>query len=344
MCSVLIRLILFIVISSLLSSCSRLTYIPVREPLPSFSPPDSEAFQPGDIVLTYPIEPISWLMSFMGSSNPDQLENPYNHGEVVFVDPDGRKMLGGFSGRVMAKPLEERIPLFHRVVVLRHKGPDTDSRKIGRLMARISHDPQYQNATFDYSFRDVPGRKSKFYCLGLINEVHREANAPVPFPHKPIKRNALLAHVEELLDQNIVDGPVIEDIFNNPDYEVVLEWTNNQDKYLDTWYLEHITRYTLDIYEQGWRLRESEAPTVNLFLWLIDDGDESLDSVKRIMWTFKNFHTEAGIDWEKLSTAGKLDGLSERQKMELLETVGNKYRDEFFVKDSAKTLARNDES
>lgn len=342
MCSVLIRLTLFILISSLLSSCSRLTYIPVREPLPSFAPPDVEAFQPGDIVLTYPIEPVSWLMSFMGTSNPRELKWPYNHGEVVFIGRDGKKMLGGFSGRVMARPLEERMPLFHKVVVLRDKNPDVDNRKLANTMARIASSSQYQSAAFDYSFRDVPGRKSKFYCLGLINEVHRQANAPIPFPHKPIQRNALLTHVEEMLDTKIEDGPVIEDIFDNPNYEVVLEWTNNQDKYLDTWFFEHITRYTLDIYEQGWRLKQSEAPTVNLFLWLIDDGDESLDAVKKMMWSFKKFHTEAGIEWEQLSTAGKIDGLSEQQKIELLKTIGNKYRDDFFVKETRALSQRNE--
>ncbi|WP_336367471.1 hypothetical protein [Marinobacter sp. C2H3] len=333
--SLIVRFVLFVVLASLLSSCSRLTYIPVRDPLPPFSEPDIDVFQPGDIVLTYPIEPISWLMSMMGSSNPDQLKNPYNHGEIVFIGPDGRKMLGGFSGHVMGRPLEDRLPLFHKVVVLRNNNPGVDNKRIGRVMARIVRDPRYQAATFDYSFRDVPGRTSKFYCLGLINEVFRQANAPIPFPHHPLKRNALLTHIEGLLNEQIQDGPVIDEIFDNPDYDVVLEWTNNQDQYLDTWFFEHITRYTFDIYQNGWRLRQSEAPTVNLFLWLVDDGDERLDAVKKILWTFKSFNTEAGIDWEQLSTAGKTDGLSEAQKIALLKTIGDRYRDEFFVRETS---------
>lgn len=337
-----VRVIFLVLIASLLSSCSRLTYIPVREPLPAFSPPDMSAFQPGDIVLTFPMDPVSWLMSFMSSSNPDQLKNPYNHGEVVFIGEDGQKMLGGFSGKIMSAPLNTRMEKFHKVVVLRAKSPSAYKKTLAAKMAQISNAPHFQNAKFDYSFRDVPGRTSKFYCLGLINEVHRLANAPIPFPHKPIKRNAILTHVEELLQTEIKDGPIIEDLFSDPNYEIVLEWTNNQHKYFDTWFTEHITRYTLDIYEQGWRLKQSDGPAMNLFFWLIDDSDESLDPVKKTIWSFKKFHREAGIDWEKLSTAGKLDTLTEREKRQLLKTIADKYRDEFFIKETTTTLVTNE--
>lgn len=321
-----------------LTACNRLVVIPIQE-APAFKMPDVSVFEEGDIVLTFSSTPTSWFLSFLGSDNPQALVEPYTHVEMVFVNEQGIKMLGGFSNKVMHQPLKVRIPNFHKLVVLRANKSYEERKKLADKMAEISSNTAYRQAGFDYSFRDVPGRKDKFYCMGLLNEVYRQTGQPTPFPHYPLKGNLLLVHIEELLGQDINSGPRVQDIFKNPDYRVVLKWENNQDIYRDHWLAEHVARYAYSLYTQGWQLKQSKEMSLSLAFFFTKD-DEYVQSLKRTIRTFENFEEEVDIDWKKLKIAGKLNGMNEGEKEVLLEDIAQKYRDRFFIYASTTALTQ----
>lgn len=319
----------------LLPACSRMVPVPIQEKARPYQPPDAALIEPGDILLTFSHDPTSWLLSLMGSPDPDRLKNPYTHGEMAFANLEGEKMLGGFSGSVMAQSLEERLPIFHKLVVLRAKNPELDDGRLGAKMAQVSLTAEYRKASFDYAFRDVPGRTDKFYCLGLINEVYRQIDEPVPFPHRPIPNNLLLAHIEELLGQSITDGPVIEEVFRSDAYEVVMTWDNNRFQRTDTWLNEHVARLAFDLYRQGWRLKASNDLSVSLLLWFADD--DSLADLQRVVHSFEGFYSEVRIDWQKAKVRGDLEGLSDVQKRSHLHMLASRHIPTYFYPHASNT-------
>ncbi|MBB1517670.1 hypothetical protein [Aquipseudomonas guryensis] len=324
------KVILLFFIVPLLSSCSRVTLINVQDDVPAFSRPDLVYFQPGDIVLTISNDPASWLLSLMANPEPGRLKQAYTHGEMVFINKEGAKTLGGFSGRVMSQPLADRLPLFQHLVVLRPKMSRKVRGRLAATMAELTHSAQYRNARFDYSFRDVPGRADRFYCLGLINEVYRQAGVPIPFPHKQLYKNNLIRHAEALVGYQLSDGPVVQDIISNEDYDVVLDWSNARYGQADAWFNEHISRLTIELYDEGWELKPSDELAVSVVLWLADD--ESFDAVKKVVRNFERFSTEVAIDWRKANMAGQFDGYDDSAKIKALKVIASKYRDDFFVK------------
>jgi hypothetical protein len=328
----LIKLLIFFVVVTLLPSCSRVTPIKIQDQPRHITLPPSSLFEPGDIVLTISNDPTSWMLSLLGNPEPEGVRQAYTHGEVVFINKEGTKMLGGFSGQVMSQPLIERLPLFQKLVVLRPRRPARVRYKLAAKMAQLTHTSHYKKARFDYSFRDIPGRTDKFYCLGLINEVYRQVDEPVPFPHQPLPKNNLIRHAESMIGYELPDGPVVQDIVENPDFQVVLEWSNNRYGDSDALFNEHIARYALDVYDQGWQLRPSDELAVSMLLWFADDA--SFDLFKKTIRTFENFSGEVAIDWYKFQLKGEFDSLDDEAKINALKQFASRYRDEYFLKNS----------
>ena len=325
-----IRLLLFCVLVILLPGCSGVTPVNIQDQPHTLSTPDPDLFRPGDVVLTISNDPSSWLLSLLGNPDMAELEHAYTHGEMVFVNTDGTKMLGGFSGRVMFQSLAERLPVFQKVVVLRPRKPDMVRYRLAAKMAKLTHAADYRKASFDYTFRDVPGRTEKFYCLGLINEVFRQVGEPVPFPHRPLHENNLIRHVESLTGYKMSDAPVVQDIVENPDFQVVLEWNNGRYDETDAWFNEHIARYTLDAYEEGWQLKPSDEIAVSMFLWLVDDG--TFVELKKTLRSFQNFSSAVASEWHSYELEDEFDSLDEPSKIRALQRFAARYRDEYFVK------------
>lgn len=329
--------LLLCAVVTLLPACSGVTPIKVQDQPSRNSPPDPGLFQPGDIVLTITNDPSSWLLALLANPEPDGVRQAYTHGEMVFIDRDGTKMLGGFSGRVMSEPLVDRLPLFDKLVVLRPRQPTASRYRLAAQMAKMTHTSKLLSARFDYSFRDVPGRTDRFYCLGLINEAYRRAQVPVPFPHKPVQKNQLIRHVEMLVGHELDDGPIVQDVVANPDFEVVLEWSSHRHGGSDAWFNQHIARYTLDVYEDGWQLKPSDEIAVSMLLWLVDDG--SFDELKKTLRTFENFSSEVAMDWYRFQLEDEFESLDEPSKIRALQRLAAHYRDEYFVRSNQQGVS-----
>lgn len=287
-------------------------------------------FQDGDIVLSSSNGPAYWILALSVSSQPEKLKIAYSHAEMVFTQPNGEKMLGGvFSRGVGADTLENRLDEFARFVVFRAKKPKQFRNEIGQRLFTMVNDPVYQQADFDFTFQDVPGRKDKFFCLGLLNEIHREFKLSVPFPYYPGEVNPLAKHFQTILNADFDKALEFESIFNNPTYNKVFEWENSRvHNAQDAWLAEHIARYTLAQYYEGWQLRELNE--FNLLLAVADISQE-LDALARIRSVFREFIEQVSNTWKVMERRGQLDDLSENEKLSILSQISDKYREEYFI-------------
>ncbi|WP_167320726.1 hypothetical protein [Desulfocapsa sulfexigens] len=287
--------------------------------------PNLEVFEEGDVVVTFEGSIESWLF-FLGG-RPDNIESihPFSHTEMVFRSLEGELMLGGvFDGMVNSALLRERIKKFRRIAVFRAKaGPEKRQKAARVLSGWLAKDSQVAKAKFDYSMNYQPGRTDEFFCAGIINEACRIAALELPFKSVALVPNELTRQIEVLLGVKFDKILGIDTIFSSNYYNHILSWENDQIDKDRIEFSKQIALYLMAQYEQGWRLKLSDG--VHLFANM-----DTMPKIGRAQMSLRSFQKAVFKTWNRLSRRGELEKLDTIGKTELLATICDKYREEYF--------------
>lgn len=297
--------------------------------------PDLSRMQPGDIVLSFSGGARSWLLALVTSSNPEQVTMPLSHAEMFYYDRFGLPVLGGvFSSKVNSASLNSRLSTFRHIVVYRSRHSREARGKVADTLKQWINDPKINQAAFNYSFMDTPGKKDKFFCLSILNEAHRDNGLPAPFPSLSVKTNAMAEHLKEMFEIQGNQFPKAESLLANPNYFRVLGWRNNRPFDAEKeWLAEQAARMTINYYEQGWRLKIFQG--FNLLLAIADLTDQ-VDTFLRSQSGYSTFVRKIEEEWRVMKRRGQLEGLSEAERLRLVRMIGVKYRAKFFEKHASQ--------
>jgi hypothetical protein len=285
--------------------------------------------QDGDLLLTFAGAVQSWGVVLCTDPNAREGNLPYSHVEMLYRDRHGKWMIAGISGgRLSAQPFVKALWAFQHAGVFRANLPLAQRRKTVKVMTQWLQDPEIRKAEFDYALQDVPGRRDAFCCVGLINEIHREAGLDVPFVTQAWTPNAFGRHLEKLLDIQFEKITAVDSLKQNPRYSCITEWHNNRRDPIVARINETLARLGFQWYEQGWRLRASEG--IHLGLLLVNPPD-NLDRAMRTQTHILSMTEGVQGAWLRLMRRGQLKGLDEAAKQDKLETICEFYRDRHMV-------------
>ena len=314
----------------LLSGC-----VMALQPAPPL--PDFTKLEAGDVVLTFSGSADSWLLALSASPAPDRLIIPYSHVEALYRNKEGQLMLGGVSrGRVRASRFEGVVKRLEHMAVFRADLPKAQRGRVAKILEGWVNDPRIQAAGFDYSFQDVPGRRNKFSCLGIINEAYRASGIEAPFIARPWTPNAVGRHLQKLLGVKLDKITAPESIFSNPRFYRVIRWQNANVDATKAGMRGAMLRMVLAWYEQGWRLRSADG--FHLGLLLADLPDE-VNQMARTRSQLRVFTLDVFKTWERMKRRGKTKNLNLKQRRVLLEAICIKYRGTYFIFDSGDDTA-----
>lgn len=300
-------------------------------PLPDFAP-----FQEGDIVLTFSGAVESWGLALCTQDPNDAFERPYTHAEAIFRNTRGDLMLGGVSaGRVRARKLKNALREFQHIAVYRSRCAENDRQRVGALLEQWTKDRQFRKAAFDYTLQDVPGRRDAFCCVGFINEAYRTASIAPPFIQTSWTPNAAAQHLGEFLQFEFTSVILVDSVTRHADFGKVLEWENAMFDPEQSALMREMATQALIWYEEGWKLKTSDA--FNLGYALIG-LPQHLEQTDRTRSQLRLFSLDVLDSWSRLKRRGRLKGLNETQKEELRQAVFHKHRDRYFYRHEGTPL------
>jgi hypothetical protein len=296
---------------------------------PAPTPPDTTLFEEGDLILTFSGTPRSWMFAFCTDPEADRLDHPYSHVEMLFRNAKGHWMVGGISsGHVAATRLSQSIKGFQHIGVYRSNASREDRSRVADLLKRWLKDPDIQKAQFDLTLQDVPGRRDKFCCVGIINELHRAAGLKAPFASQQWTPNAFGRHMEDLLNTRLKEITTADSLKLNPDFTCIAHWRNDKRDPTIAQINETVARLGFQWYEQGWRMRTSQG--IHLGLLLIN-AQEDLNNTVRTQAHLQMLMQDVYIAWSRLLRRGQLEGLDESEKQSRLEAICQSFRERHMV-------------
>lgn len=295
------------------------------------TPPDLTRLQPGDVVLTFQHRPELWLAASGGGDKLPQ--TAYDHGEILALEGGDWVTIGISGSRIRSANLIESLPRYSQFAVYRAKAPLTHREKVALKATDWHGNPSSKHIAFDYFMRDVPGRRDKFYCIGFVNEVCRDTSLPAPFFQDNDMPGAIARHFEKATGIKFNQIIRANSLISNPQYERVMLWENDQTPDTSRWLSRQTASAIIDFYEQGWLIKPHDQGLVPRFMGKSDKMPQELVKALYLIRGFSAFAREIESTWLRLKRRGKIDHLTEQQKVELHQTICLKYRDRYFVKD-----------
>ncbi|HRU07191.1 MAG TPA: hypothetical protein P5137_15600, partial [Candidatus Brocadiia bacterium] len=315
------RPIVFAAMCAALAGC---VYDGRTPPPPAVTAP----LQDGDIVITFSGTALNWVCA-LGSADPQEADGPpYSHAEMVLREGNGPPLLGGISGGALrSRDLDDGLTGLERFAVYRARLPAAERSRPADVLRRWIRDPRISEAAFDYTMQDVPGRRDRFYCIGLLNEIHREAGMAPPFPRTNRPHTPLGDHFSAAVGARPEDIVAASSIQQNPLYERVAAW-ESPEAFSDQALAEEVAgRAVLAYYDQGWRLIPSSRPNlVLLAASVFSRPPEHADKAAAAAAALNLFGRDTRMAWDRMVRRGMGSGLSREEKRRVLEKVCLSFR------------------
>lgn len=294
------------------------------------TPPDLSRLQPGDIILTFQHSTELWVAASGGGNALPSAA--YDHGEVLAREGDDWMTIGISGGQLRSADLIKSLPRYSQLAVYRADAPLEQREKVARKAIDWHENPSSKNIEFDYFMRDVPGRRDKFYCIGLVNEVCREASLSAPFLQNTGMPGAIARHFEKATGIKFHQITRANSITSNPQYQRVLVWENDQVTETSRWLSRQSAEAIIEYYDKGWLIRPNDRGLIPRFMGNSEKMPYELVKALYLIRGFSAFASEVDATWLRLKRRGEIDHLTEQQKIELHRTICLKYRDKYFVK------------
>ena len=287
------------------------------------TPPDMSLFETGDVVVTFCASPVSWLIASSGGDVGTLGNQPFSHAEVLTQSSSGKWMLAGISNsRVRVRPFKKALREFQHFALYRLDSEPKSRQVVKVKLAEWLRDKTIRGAQFDYLAQDVPGRRDRFFCIGFVNELYRDAKAPPPFlpPASPCD-TAMGKHFAETFgispDHIVLAGSIVR----NDKFRRILLWKNDVLRADDILVNRETAQLINRFYTGGWRLKTNSRTAA---FWAFSGGlCENLPGNARVALGARKsiigFSRRIMEMWERLDNRGKIPNLTVEEKKQLLQ-------------------------
>ncbi len=254
-----LALFLFAVLAA--CGCRSLPFPRRKAPLPPLA---TDKLLDGDVFLTRSPSAFSAVFAW----HP-RFKGPYSHAALFYRRPgDGKSMLLHISGRLSVSPLEETLPRFARVRVLRHRRVGSDRNPLrGVIIPYDSRECRERvPSLFDpQNRRREAGDRGGYTCVAFANTVYEKAGLDPPFA--PGLSDPIGAFLDWYAGKpGTTAGRQVSpnSPLYNPHFRTVLTWRNPRvsDKWLDT--TDAIVSAGAEKLRQGYEFR---PPPVSSRTW-----------------------------------------------------------------------------
>lgn len=293
-------------------------------------------WQEGDVVAMMADAPDSLVLGLFGQGG-DVSGPAYGHAEILVQGGDGHWHCVGFSrGGVHSQRVDRVAPTLVRLAVYRAQRSAEDRARVVRTVKAWVNDSDRPDPAFDFSMQDEPGRQDRFYCVGFVNEMFRLSELPPPFVAEPRARTLFADHLAELVGVRPESVHTANAVRRNADYSFVSAWTNPSLTADDLLFRDQFAGTVLAYYETGWRLVPAEGASLDFALgrWVLG-LPEVAEALGRLRAALLLYAADTRATWERVRRRGMLTGLSQPEKVQLLERVFEKYRHRYFRRPAA---------
>ena len=293
--------------------------------------PPMERLQEGDLILMFSPTLPSGVLARLARAPGNDLPALFSHAEILVRSEKGNWYMVGIRGPGLQKvPVRRAVGELSHMAAFRARESDPERRRQAAQYAyRWASGPEAAKIGFDAAARDVPGRRTKFYCAGFINEVCRANDLPVPFsaPEGPVT-----AVAESLARMTGAEGQrsaAIASIFANPDYELVVSWRHPRLSDPDRLRIVRVASEAVYRFAQEqWMPKGVEVP----------EDAASLTDKQRLRQLYRArrrlflFSADVRRMWDRLERRGRTDAMHEGAKEDLLRRICQEYREKHFYK------------
>jgi hypothetical protein len=291
--------------------------------------PDFSKLQEGDVVTMFTPTPAAWVFARLGTDTATDRGLPLSHCEFLVEGQGGEWLLTGVSGSSLkSRPLRDVLVGVAHISVFRANRPEAERRDIARFAYEWTRRPDARDVAFDYAMEDIPGRHDAFYCVGFVNEVCRLRGGAVPFFPQERPQRAIGRYLERVCGGSAHRATAVPSILSNPDYRHVLTWRHPRLGTAEALMVAgQITDAIVTFCEEGWVPKGVDLPV---------DGEDlgprqKLRRLARAKSRLNAFNADVTRVWRRLERRGRLDGLMQEEKAELILRICREYRETHFV-------------
>jgi hypothetical protein len=307
---------------------------PLRQSTPL--PPDFSLLKAGDVVVTFSGEPLAWFLATGGQVLEHRDDSVlFSHTEIVIPGKKGEWMLAGVSsGNVRSRPFKKALSEFQQIAVFRLREP-IGGAAAAQQVEKWLDDPEIRGAFFDYRLGGGESSETKkFYCIGFVNSAYRDSGFPPPFlPAKNPKETPSIRHFSTLFHADIGKTPLAGSITQNPAYQKIFFWENMLMPEEQKWLNKMIARTGAQFYQEHWEIKPKKYRFTTIVLRLIKPIHKlppEVEMAAAFQASIRGFCKKVRAMWYRLERRGRLVGLTEEERVALVQKICEKYRDDFF--------------